>query len=251
VPQQAITSELLAARAVGKFSPYPGLIIKFLCIAESKVIMGRYELKHKLHPKFESRSWIKEYPGFAYRALEGAEYHFQSMLRAFKRGVELRGGEFSAQWFKMNWHLRGLFWELVSVFDIAVRWSRESFQLKKTPDSKVSKSVLWTDLRVYQACVGREAEWELKREIIDAVWFSPWYFEIRSYRNSAHGVFLPQEVESELREKWVGDPNPDFETFRFSLYPIRDGQPMYDLSYQLKDYIDNMRKFGKAFFALH
>lgn len=154
-------------------------------------IKGRYKPNFELHPTFKTRSWLKDYPSFAYTALKGAEYHLQSMSDIFtqsfiaqgserKRPVDFQEEESRSEWLKMNWHLRGVFWELVSVWDITLRWCNEYFELREesAPTKQKSGNLRWSQMRDCRPAEGKETDWELKRRIIDDVWESLWFLRL-------------------------------------------------------------------------
>jgi hypothetical protein len=93
-------------------------------------------------------------------------------------------------WARVHWHSRAFFWELVAMFDTALRWANARYQL----DTKYFK---WKndkkEIGLYY--IEKGAAWAIKKEIINQMWETEWFHEIMKFRNHSHQGFLSYLAE--------------------------------------------------------
>ena len=87
----------------------------------------------------------------------------------------------------IHFHVRAFFWELTAVFDAVVRWAYKEYALRA--DSFYD--LKWAKLYPQESAVDG---WKMKRDQINTIWTSDWFFEVRTYRNYSHESYLRQDA---------------------------------------------------------
>lgn len=130
-------------------------------------------------------------------------------------------------------HLRAFLWELVAVFDTMLHWANQKYQLGVKEEHLVKFPTL-------PLMAGTDQnDWDKKYALLESVWNSDWYFEVRAYRNFGHRAFL--NVQTAI----AGD-----HALMARLFPVREGQPEYvPIQEHLSAYLENMRQLGSALFT--
>jgi hypothetical protein len=132
-------------------------------------------------------------------------------------------------------HLRSFLWELVASFDTILQWANQEYRLG-LEEHAVRFSKLPTTAGKNQG------EWDRRYALLEGVWNSDWYFEVRAYRNFAHRAF--ENVQAAIVREAGGD-----RALVVHLFPVRKGQREYvPIQEHLSAYLENMRQFGVAFF---
>lgn len=133
---------------------------------------------------------------------------------------------------KFHWHLRAYFWELVAAFETMLQWANQRYEL-----GLEEKEVVWKNMP--KKAGKDQSEWDNKHKVFESVWESPWFFEVRMYRNFAHRAFLFVQGEFDESES-ENAPAPKLSTLW--LLHVREGQPNIGLVEQLESYIEKMRQ---------
>jgi hypothetical protein len=143
---------------------------------------------------------------------------------------------------KFDLHLRAFFWELDATFDTMLQWANQRYKLGVSEGN-----MKWEAIKNKQATGVYEldSEWKEKYQLLDTVWNSAWYFEVRMYRNFAHRTF------NFVQHAFVKHTDPErYETTITCLPSARDGQQEYtDIMAQLQKYLDEMRQLGANIFS--
>jgi hypothetical protein len=139
-----------------------------------------------------------------------------------------------------HWHLRAFFWELEGAFDAILLWSNVRFGLGRN-----ERDVCWRTVKSATAANAPHV-WAQKKAILQAVWRSDWFFEVRQYRNFAHRSYLLLQAEYSPSED---DENAPHHLRLIHLLPARIGQAQCrDLIEHLSDYHSEMGKVGESMF---
>jgi len=132
-------------------------------------------------------------------------------------------------------HLRSFLWELVASFDTMLQWANQEYQL-----GVQEHVVRFAELPTRAG--KNQGEWDRKYALLEGVWNSDWYFEVRAYRNFAHRAF------GNVQTAIVREPGGD-RALVAHLFPVRKGQREYvPIQEHLSSYLENMRRLGLAFF---
>lgn len=139
---------------------------------------------------------------------------------------------------QFHWHMRAFFWELVASFDTMLQWANQKYGLG-VDEHKVE----WE--KIHGKASKDQIEWNAKDALLESIWNSEWYYEIRMYRNFSHRGFL--FIQSEY-DGHYGKSKPTLKLI--CLIAAREGQQEYvDLLQQLFQYLDHMRQLGEKVFT--
>jgi len=188
---------------------------------------------------------------FSFSAIAGARYHLEKIAENLNSagmqrywGDDLEIDDLTRRKLQANinvfhWHLRAFFWELVASFDTMLQWANQRFDLGLQEDK-----VKWE--KIPRTAGKDQAEWDKKYAILESVWESSWYFEVRMYRNFAHRAFL--FVQSEFEEQKTSHKSSHQLKMTW-LLPVREGQQEYRIIMeQLQYYLERMRHLWEVLF---
>ena len=133
--------------------------------------------------------------------------------------------------FEIQCRIRSFFWELYGAYDLILQWANVVYELRLDESEVGARSV-----RSAQSGV---SGWEKVRSILNDTWNTPWFFEVRTYRNFSHRSLLGYTA---LVSKERG-------LLSVFLPSARVGQePYQDLREQLQVYVHEMLLVGKKLF---
>jgi hypothetical protein len=146
-------------------------------------------------------------------------------------------------WQEVHWHTRAFFWELIAMFDTSLRWANTRYQLG-------TDYFRWRDDRHRKGLyyIEKGAAWTLKKEIINRMWQSEWFQEIRKFRNHSHEGFF-----SYLAEYQCVPEHGQFKPVKFSrttLLPVKGTSQLekLDLIGRLDDYLTKIEAEANRIF---
>lgn len=132
-------------------------------------------------------------------------------------------------------HLRSFLWELVASFDTMLQWANQAYQLG------VQEHLVHFP-RLPTTAGKNQGEWDRQYALLEGVYNSDWYFDVRAYRNFAHRAF--GNVQTAIVKEAGGD-----RALIAHLFPVRKGQHEYvPIQEHLSSYLENVRRLGLALF---
>ncbi|MDN7683442.1 hypothetical protein [Burkholderia cenocepacia] len=156
--------------------------------------------------------------------IRGAEMHLDAvrMIIARTRSVALD---------ELTWRTRSVFWELIGAWDLFLMWATERHDLRMKGRRLRHHEVAINNVFL---STSSDQAWPGIRQILYETVESPWFFELREYRNFAHKWVIGSE---ELIVQKTA-------TTHYMLPLARVGQDRLDFYTQLDLYVEQMIALG-------